>query len=440
MPISNLPAALQPSVQQGFLSRQFKHGLQSRLAYRQIADREDIAIGIGETVTKTRGGLKKAVTTPLAPSTNTNLDNGLVASDQAIEQYTLGMDMYGDTIDLNTVTSRVGIIKKFLENAFLNGEQARRSLDEIARNKLFSYYLGGNTRLRVALGAAGPTIQVDDIRGFQTVFGTNGVIVPVNGTNTMVVTVGANVYTLTGATADGSNVSTAPGGISGTLTFSGNVATADATLGAAVVAATAPLIARPQGRTSSAGLQATDTLSMSIILDAVARLRMNNVPTVGGAYVGYLDPTSSRELFADADFKQLFQGVGMEASFMQGELYSPFLGVRFVPTTEAYQQAHPTIAGATIHRPIICGQGALIEGDFAGMAAADVAPENSEIEVVDNIAMVTRGPIDRLAQIVAQSWYWIGGFACPSDTTANSQIIPTATNAAYKRAVVIEHI
>jgi N4-gp56 family major capsid protein len=440
MPISNLPAALQPAVQQGFLSKEFLHGLKSRLAYRQIADREDIAIGIGETVTKTRGGLKKAVTTPLAPSTNTNLDNGLVSSDQAIEQYTLGMNMYGDTIDLNTVTSRVSIIKKFLENAYLNGEQARRSLDELARNALFSYYLGGNTRVRATLGAAGPTVAVDDVRGFQNAFSAVGTLGPVTGSNTMLVTVGANAYTLIGVAVDGANVSTSPAGISGTLTFSTNVTVADGTQGLPVVAATAPLIARPQGRASAGALQATDTLSMSIILDAVARLRMNAVPTVGGAYIGYLDPVSSRELFADPDFKQLFQGVGMEASFMQGELYSPFLGVRFVPTTEAYQQAHPTIAGATIHRPIICGQGALIEGDFAGTGATDTETPNSETEWVDGIAMVTRGPLDRLNQIVAQSWYWIGGFTCPSDTTANSQVIPTANNAAYKRAVVIEHV
>ena len=86
------------------------------------------------------------------------------------------------------------------------------------------------------------------------------------------------------------------------------------------------------------------------------------------------------------------------------------------------------------------GQGALIEGDFAGMAAADVAPDDSLIAIVDGIAMVTREPIDRLQQIIAQSWYWIGGFCAPSDTTTNPTTVSTATNAAYKRAVMIEHI
>jgi hypothetical protein len=58
--------------------------------------------------------------------------------------------------------------------------------------------------------------------------------------------------------------------------------------------------------------------------------------------------------------------------------------------------------------------------------------------MIDGVAMVTREPLDRLQQIIAQSWYWIGGFAVPTDVTANQNIIPTATNSYYKRAVVIE--
>jgi hypothetical protein len=117
-----------------------------------------------------------------------------------------------------------------------------------------------------------------------------------------------------------------------------------------------------------------------------------------------------------------------------------FLGLRFMPTTEAFVQPHPTLAGLMVRRPIICGQGALVEGDFAGMAADDVAPKDSIVVVVDGVAMVTREPIDRLQQIIAQSWYWMGGFCAPSDTTTTSSTIPTATNAAFKRAVMVEHI
>lgn len=439
MGIQNFPLALQPIIQQGFLDREFEHALTSRLGYRAIADREQFAVGIGETLTKTRAGLKPSVTVPLAPSTNTNLDNGLTPTTWGVEQYTITINHYASTTDLNMVTSRVGIASQFLQNAYTNGEQAARSLDEIARNALFATYFGGNTRVRVTLGSAGSAVAVDDIRGFQTVF-ISGIQTAVANSPGLTVTIGANAYTLVAAVADIINLSTAPGGVSGVLTFSASVSVSDGTAGNAVQAANASVIIRPNARTNSAGLVATDTLAMANLLDAVAKLRMNAVPDIDGVFNCYLDPVSARQLFADQDFQRLFQGATSANQVFKMGMINDFLGLRFIPTTEAYVQPHPTLPNVVIRRPIICGKGALIEGDFAGMAAEDVAPRDSIVAMVDGIAMVTREPIDRLQQIIAQSWYWIGGFCAPSDTTTNAAVIPTATNAAYKRAVMIEHV
>jgi hypothetical protein len=439
MPIQNFPAALQPIIQQGFLEREFEQALRSRLGYRACADREVVAVGIGETLTKTRAGLKPTITTPLAPATNTNLDNGLTPTGWGVEQYTLSINHYAATMDLNMVTSRVGIASQFLQNAYVNGEQAARSLDEIARNSLFNAYFGGNTRVRVTLASASVNVSVDDIRGFQYAF-VNGVQTAVSAANTLTVTVGSDAYTLIGAAADATNVSTAPNGTSGVLTFSTSVTVADGTLGNTVTAATASVIARPSQRGNTSLLVAGDTLTMSNLLDAVAKLRLNAVPEIDGVYNCYLDPVSARQLFADPDFKQLFQGATSANQVFRQGMVNGFLGLRFVPTTEAFVQPHPTLTGLMVRRPIICGQGALIEGDFAGMAADDVAPADSIVTIVDDVAMVTREPIDRLQQIIAQSWYWIGGFCAPSDTTTNPTTIPTATNAAFKRAVMVEHI
>ena len=439
MGIQNFPLALQPIIQQGFLDREFESALTSRLGYRAIADREDFAVGIGETLTKTRAGLKPSVTTPLAPATNTNLDNGLTPVNWGVEQYTITINHYASTTDLNMVTSRVGIASQFVQNAYTNGEQAARSLDELARNALFAPYFGGNTRIRTTLGSAAPVVAVDDIRGFQTVF-VGGIQTPVSSSPGLTVTIGANAYTVAAAVADSTNVSTAPGGVSGTLTLSTNASVSDATAGNAVQSAVASVIIRPNARTNTAALAATDTLSMANLLDAVAKLRMNAVPDIGGVFNCYLDPVSARQLFADQDFQRLFQGATSANQVFKMGMVNDFLGLRFIPTTEAYVQPHPTLAGSVIRRPIICGKGALIEGDFAGMAADDVAPKDSIVSMVEGIAMVTREPIDRLQQIIAQSWYWIGGFCAPSDTTTNPTVIPTATNAAYKRAVMIEHV
>lgn len=441
MTIANFPAALQPIIQQGFLEREFEQALRSKLGYRACADREEFAVGIGETLTKTRAGLKPAVTVPLAANTNTNLDNGLTPGSWNVEQYTLTLNHYAATMDLNMVTSRVGIASQFLQNAYVNGEQAGRSLDDLARNALFSSYFGGNTRVRVTLASAGPSISVDDIRGFTTAY-SNGVQLPVSSANPLTVTVGSDAYTLVGTSPDGTNVSTAPGGISGILTFSANVSVSDGTAGNTVQAATASLILRPNARTNTSGLQVGDTLTMSNVLDAVAGLRLNAVPDIDGAYNCYLDPVSARQLFADPDFQRLFIGLtSANEIFRPGQgVVNAFLGLRFVLTTESYVQAHPTIAGAIVRRPIVVGQGALIEGDFAGMAADDVAPKDSIVSLVDGVCMVTREPIDRLQQIIAQSWYWIGGFCTPSDTTTTSLTVPTATNATFKRAVMVEHM
>jgi hypothetical protein len=439
MGIQNFPVSLQPIIQQGFLEREFSQALRSRLGYRACADRVDVAVGIGETLIKTRAGLKPTVTTPLAPATNTNLDNGLTSTSWGVEQYTITINLYAATTDLNVVTERVGIASQFLQNAYVNGEQAARSLDELSRNALFAAYMGGNTRVRTTLGVAGPTIAVDDVRGFQTVF-VNGIQQAVSSSAPMTVTIGAAVYTLTSVAADATNVSTAPNGVSGTLTLSGNVSVSDGTATNTVAAANGATIVRPSQRGNTSSITASDTLTMSNLLDAVAKLRLNAVPEIDGAYNCHLDPISSRQLFADPDFKQLFQGATSANQVFKKGMTNDFLGLRFIPTTEAFVQAHPTLSGLLVRRPIICGQGALIEGDFAGIAATDVAPADSIITMVDGVAMVTREAIDRLQQIIAQSWYWIGGFCAPSDTTTNPTTVPTATNAAYKRAVIVEHI
>lgn len=446
MAIANFPAALVPIIQTGYLERRFQEAMRSVLRYRLVADREPFAVRIGESLTKTRAGLLASVTTPMTnaqatnPTGSTMLDNGLTPDSFAVEQYSISINRYAKTMNLDIVGDQVGIANQFVQNSVALGENAARSLDDMARNALFGAYMGGNTRVRTTLGAAGVTVSVDDVRGFQTV-AVNGVQQTVSSTYPMSVTVGGSVYSLTGVAVDGSNVSTAPGGVSGSMTFATSVTVADGTAGNAVSAATAPVVVRPSGRATSAALQATDLLTMGALLDAKAKLELNAVPKVDGFYNCYLDPVSSRQLFADPDFKQLFQGATAEnAEYKAGQIVNSILGLRFLPTTEALVQTHPTISGAYIRRPIICGKGALVEGDFAGDLAAQSGRAVAEVSVVDGVAMITREPLDRLQQEIAQSWLWIGGFAAPTDLTTTPTTVATATNAAYKRAVVIEHV
>jgi hypothetical protein len=435
MSIEILSGALENIIQQNYLQREFQDGLESVIAYRRIADKMTFEGQIGQTLTMTRKGLKSPVPTPLNPTTNTNLDNGLTPSDWTIEQYTMGLNMYGDTIDLNVVTDRVNLATRFLANARTNGVQASQTRDRIARDALFNAYMSGNTRVTATLGAPGPTISVDDVRGFLTVI-QNGVMTPVSGSATMPVIVNGNVYTLQSYTIDSSSTSTAPNGASGTLTFTTNVTVPDGTLGNYVVGAYAPTILRPNNRATTAALQATDTLTMSLALDAVAQLRDNAVPTVDGFYHCYLDNVAARELFADPDFKELFRGRPDLPEFKEA-LVAELLDIRFIATTEAYIQTGGLSGGITCHRPIVCGAGALIEGNFANPVGV-FTEKNAIVDVSDNVVQVTRAALDRLQQIIAQSWYWIGGYAVPTDQTAGQNIIPTANDSYFKRAIVLE--
>jgi hypothetical protein len=444
MPIANFPTALQPAIQEGYLEREFRTGLRSSTVYRSVADPELFPSNVGETVTKTRKGLKAPVTTPLNPSTNTNLDNGLTPSGWTVEQYTLGVDMYGDTIDLNMVTQNVGIQGQFLHNAYTNAVQAGQSLDRLARGTLLNAHMGGHSRVTETLSSPGTTVKVDDVRGFMQI-PLNGVLVDVADSDgrRLSVQIGDGTYEVVGYAIDGSNTSSiaAIGGKSGTITTKTNTSVANGTLNQPVISSLAATVLRPNGRSTTKKLSATDLFTMGIVLDGVVQLRNNGVPTVDGLYNCYLDNVSARQLFADPDFKLLYQGKNAAEEFKQARVIE-LLDVRFLPTTEAVQQALANEASAAInvHRPIICGQGCLVEGVFADTAYTDLVQNpNSLVDVIEGIAMVTRPPLDRLGQIIAQSWYAIVGYVCPTDVTATTTIIPTASSAMHKRAVLIEH-
>ena len=452
MGINNLPSTLQSIIQQGYLEREFQQALRAELGFRAIADREPFMAGIGETITKTRTGLLPAVTTPLAPPNNTDISSGLTPQNYGVEQYTLAVAQYAANQMLNIVTARVAIDDLYLNNARTLAEQAARSVDTLAQAAIFNTYMGGNTRVITTLGAAGPVVHVDDIRGFEYSWNAEGQPVAVSSANTVSVTVGNDVYTLAGAVADATNVSTAPGGLSGSLTFTGNVTAADATVGNAVVSAVAPVVLRPLNATSNAMAATTPgiaagadvngaKLTMQLVLNAKATMKANGVPPVSatGNYIFYADPLQMTGLYSDPAFQFFFRGRPDSSEYRRG-LVAEMLGVDIVETNINPVQV---LAGVgTVRRGILCGQGALVEGVFTreGYAASAQADDDAMITIVDDIAHITREPLDALKQVVTQTWNYIGGFAVPSDINTNPNTIPTANNSAFKRAIILESL
>jgi hypothetical protein len=452
MGINNLPTTLQSVIQQGYLEREFEQALRAELGFRAIADREPFMAGIGETLTKTRTGLLPAVTTPLAPPANSDITSGLTPQNYGVEQYTLSVNQYAANQMLNVVTARVAIDDLFLNNARTLAEQAARSVDTLAQAAIFNTYMGGNTRVITTLGAAGPTVHVDDIRGFLSTWNAEGQPVSVAAGNTMSVTVGADVYTLSGVAADGTNVSTAPGGVSGSLTFTTSVSVADATAGSAVASAVAPAVLRPLNASTNAMAGTTlaisgasdvnsGKLTMQMVLNAKATMKANGVPpvTATGNYIFYADPLQMTGLYSDPAFQFFFRGRPDTSEYRRG-LVAEMLGVDIVETNINPVQALSGVG--TVRRGILCGQGALVEGVFTreGYAATNQADDDAMITIVDDIAHITREPLDALKQVVTQTWNYIGGFAVPSDINTNPNTIPTASNSAFKRAIILESL
>jgi hypothetical protein len=453
------PAALLPTIQQGYLEREFMEGLRSINGYRKIAGRESFMNNVGETITKTRAGLLRPNTTPINPAQLANdFDNGLTPNNWTIEQFSLTLRLYGDTMNLNLITEKIGIVSRFLRNSRNLGIQSSQSLDFLARDAMFNAYLSGNSRVTATLGAAGTSVHVDDLRGFVQVPGTGPLgtlaqtdpaapqnpsptMLPVSATNPLTVTIGSNTYSVVGYTVDASNASTTPLGVSGVLSLSTNVTVADGTLGNTVVSAYAPTIFRPNGRTNTSLLVPGDTLVAQNLIDAVYQLRSNGVPTIDGRYHVYGEPKSFRELFQDPEWQLLYRGATATNETYKNLMIADTLGLRFEETTNVYNQTM-SISGFpyNVRRLVVCGEDALIEGDFAGSDADDAGNPVAEMYDVDGVKHIVRAPLDRLQGNVAQSWRWIGGFCVPTDVTANQSIIPTASNAVYKRGIVIEHL
>ena len=445
---TNFPAALAGILQQGFLEREGEEGLDSILAYRRCALEETVPVAIGETLTRTRTGRFAPVTTPMNPTTNTGLDNGLSPQTYSVEQYTFTLQEYGATADVNMMQDLATIFDQMVKNSRNNGVQAAQSLERIARYKLFSAYLGGNTRVRTDLGAGSTTTcHVDDIRGFQTVL-VNGTPTAISSANpitvqeTAITSGGVNqTLTVTAAVADSPTQSSVPDGISGVLTF--NAATTPVNLDA-LIAVNAPKILRPFAKLTTSALTSQDVFTLGLVEDAVAYLRDNGVPPMDdGTYHCILDNTSMRQLWADQDFKVLFAGRADSREYRDGDIIR-MLGVTYIPTTEAYVQAAIPSIGLTprVRRPILLGAEAIIQGNFQGLEAwlnREGVNPIGEAFLVNNVAQIIRPPLDRLSQVTSMSWTWIGDFAVPTDVTATTSIIPTASNALYKRALVLEH-
>ena len=420
---SALPAALQPMLQNGFLEQSFKTALFPALLYAAAADSEPWLDNLGATRTSTRKGLLPVITTPTTGS------DASVAT-YPLEQWSVSMDQYGQTVATDMLSNLVALASKYAADIQTLGLNAGQSINALARNKLYSAYKGGRTWVTTD-SSSSTTLAVHDVEGFLTK-NVNGVPTAVSAGNPLTITLNGVANTVTGASVTSG---------AGNLTLG---TARSATTGWAVVAANAPVSVRPTGNTAF-DLGSSNVATAALFRAAVARLRKANVPTVNGNYVAHVDADTEAQLFADADFKQAYQGRGDSVVFRDMSI-GTFLGIDWVRNTEAPNiadggTAASGVAGTlTVHRPVVLGAGALIAAPLQGQGqlltetGVSTVPNIAMVNVANGIdvVLIVRPPQDNYQQKIQSTWSWTGDFGVPSDAN-------TGDSATFKRAVMIEH-
>lgn len=456
-----VPPFIAQMIQTGFIKRFIEEALQPGFMFRNEAEREEFNGEVGQTLTFSRRGLRNPVIRPLRPGED------VTPTTFYVEQYQVEVFQRGDSAETDLATSAVSI-KKFTDDLKSLVQGARWTIDRVARNALFSAYCSGDTTVTTA-GTSVTTVAVSALGGFrQKMDPTTGKLADVSATNALAITINGVANTVIGTLPNDADFPDGPGTL-----YVGTAVTVVARQ--RVLAGNRPTIVYPAGVTTGVdGLSAGSVLTLSMINQAVARLRADRVPTFkDGLYHMKADPFSMQQLLQDAATLQLFQGQPDSPEMRQG-LLSRQLGVKIDicddnPNT---QNVSPNVIKSTgggtfatsanalagpefgaevqnhtsipIKRSIIFGETALREflfdeGKFMKEAKGPGGSQGFGYqgqmpgEEIDGVRYVCRPPIDAKGQVVTQTFTCTTGFVAPPDELAAS------SSARYKRGVTLVH-
>lgn len=451
-------------VQDNLLERAFHDALFPRLLFRGDAEPVEWPANVGDTMVFSGVGLIPPKMQPLQPGQDP------VPSNYQVEQWVAQLQQYADTIDTPMPTSIVAIANLFLRNAQQLGVSAGQSLNRLVRDKMYDAALSGNT---VADGAQSgvTTLRVARLNGFTTarnpnlagastvrfdgVSTANPLAVNINGTG------GVVARNVTGFVADTPGDTIGPG----VLTIDSSVTVADR---AYVISVDSSYIVNAGGAATIDGIGPSNQFRLSLIRQAIARFRQQNVPDhPDGMFHMHLDPTSESELYNDPELQRLMTALPDYFVYRQFAI-GQMLGTAFFRNTEcplpetvvggnasyispalSFSQQDPfpgelvNANGTVIHRPLLSGQGGikeyyqdlnqlLTEAGITGRVG-EFQISNNGIEVsVERIQLILRSPLNRLQDMVAASWKFIGDWPLRTDAS-------TGDKARYKRFVSVQH-
>lgn len=474
--VSNFNAAVDALVQRGFLKRAFEDPLLPKERFGIAADRQPIQAQVGNTITDSRPGFLPPKPTSVDPSQATGFDNGMTPDQYGIEQFTLRLERHEGTQDHNIRTDPIGAMKQFPHKVRAMLQQAKSSLDVFKRDMM----LGGNvpyqrsqatpqgafrsvfgylsgTTIVTANTSSSTSCHVDDASGFDTVL-VNGAPTAVSSTNPLpLLKNGVQIANVTGVAYDayasgkwGSSMRRWSGssiacGASATLTLDTAVSF---TAGDVITTPNAPLILRPNGKAHFSQLTSSDTLTAALFRSATAYLEDNSVPHAEDEwYIALGDQTGFAQLFADPEM-QSYSRTRLKSRYVENRELDYVMGAALLPTTNAPFQPKSGTMSVNVRRIVIIGGGVQRIGPAAANEryAAIARTANGLIEQTpghwkgydDDIVFNIRGPLDRQGETVSLSWNSLNSAANPTDYSASSQITDTWSNAALKRAVVLE--
>lgn len=456
--VLGIPPAIVNLVQEGLLERAFHDGLFPALQYRNEADDEEWDAHTGTSIFMSKPGLLAPVTKPLVPGADP------IPQAVAYEQWEARLDRYAGTIDTHIPTSAVSNTDQFLRNIHQLGLQAGQSLNRIPRNALFRAYLSGQTLTIAAALNTDTQIRVASCNGFLDVVnkGLNVRPSPVSSSSPLAITIVgiAGTVSVVGCLPDDPDDPYGPG----TLLLA-------AALGAGVAARTpvlssaAPRIIRSGGASSVDGITANDTFTLQDVINAVNKLRRNNVPPhEDGYYHVHINTDGNTQVFQDPAFQRLNTALP-DHVYYQEAFIGTIAGCAFFLNTESPDWTNSgarvatsansfyssdvgaettNASGVNIGRIIVTGRGALYERWLdekkhyvteAGITGkqGDFQIVNAGVEVeTEHVRLILRAPLNRLQDVVAASWSATTCFPVPTDVTSGG-------GERYKRAVVIEH-
>ncbi len=457
--LAGVPAQIVNLLQDRTLERVFHDALYPRLLYRAEARPEVWAANLGERMVFTRTGLIGVNTTPLVPGqdpTPRTWDS---------EQWEAEASQHGDTLDTHMPSSYVTLASTFLRNTQQLGLNAGQTLNRLARDPLYLAYLAGEAMVDIATGGAVTALHVNTLSGFSQQLQL-GRLSPVSAANPLAITFSTAepANTVIGVAPDNAAEPNGPG----TLTL--GAATGGATAQrVGVFTATRSRRLRAGGGATVDALTAVDVLTLNDIIAAVSRLREQNTPPhPDGRFHVHMTPQAEAEIFQDNHWQRLHQSLPDGVAYRDLAI-GEAVGCYFYRNTEnpdattvdpartlaiAGGGGDATLApeigaeltndtGLPILRVIVTGGGALYEkyiDESRYISEAGVTGKIGQFSIVNGgvavmtkrIRFILRSPLDRLQQVVGQTWSWSGDFPVPSDQLQGD-------GARFKRAVVIEH-